>query len=51
MRPPFPPFTTDSAVQKVRAAEDAWNSCDPERVVQAYTPDCHWRNRVEFVTG
>ncbi|WP_267434325.1 nuclear transport factor 2 family protein [Sphingomonas sp. GM_Shp_1] len=51
MRPPLPPFTPDTAVQKVRAAEDAWNSRDPERVVQAYTPDCRWRNRAEFVTG
>ncbi|MCT8001160.1 nuclear transport factor 2 family protein [Sphingomonas sanguinis] len=51
MRPPLPPFTPDTAVQKVRAAEDAWNSRDPARVVQAYTPDCQWRNRAEFITG
>ncbi|MEK9211245.1 nuclear transport factor 2 family protein [Sphingomonas sp. 2378] len=51
MRPPLPPFTADTAAQKVRAAEDAWNSRDPERVAQAYTPDCQWRNRAEFVTG
>ncbi|WP_230480949.1 nuclear transport factor 2 family protein [Sphingomonas sp. Leaf21] len=51
MRPPLPPFTYETAVQKVRAAEDGWNSRDPERVAQAYTPDCHWRNRATFVTG
>ena len=51
MRPPLPPFSAESAAQKVRAAEDAWNSRDPERVAQAYTPDCHWRNRAEFITG
>ncbi|MDR6114028.1 MULTISPECIES: nuclear transport factor 2 family protein [unclassified Sphingomonas] len=51
MRPPLPPFSAESAAQKVRAAEDAWNSRDPERVAQAYTPDCHWRNRTEFITG
>jgi nuclear transport factor 2 (NTF2) superfamily protein len=50
-RPPFPPFTRDTAVQKVRGAEDAWNSCDPERVSLAYTPDSVWRNRAEFVRG
>ena len=50
-RPPFPPFTRDTAVQKVRAAEDAWNSCNPERVSLAYTPDCYWRNRSEFICG
>jgi len=50
-RPPLPPFNRDTAAQKVRAAEDAWNSRDPERVAQAYTPDCHWRNRAEFITG
>jgi uncharacterized protein len=49
-RPPFPPFTRDTAVQKVRAAEDAWNSCNPERVSLA-TPDCYWRNRSEFICG
>jgi len=51
MRPPLPPFNRDTAAQKVRAAEDAWNSRDPDRVAQAYTPDCHWRNRAEFITG
>lgn len=50
-RPPVPPFTTTSAAEKVRLAEDGWNSRDPARVALAYTPDCAWRNRVEFVTG
>lgn len=50
-RPPFPPYTTETALQKVRAAEDAWNSRDPERVALAYTVDSRWRNRTEFVTG
>jgi uncharacterized protein len=50
-RAPFPPFTRDTAVQKVRAAEDAWNSCNPEGVSLAYTPDCYWRNRSEFICG
>jgi hypothetical protein len=50
-RPPFPPFTKESATQKVRAAEDGWNSCDPVRVSLAYTEDSHWRNRAEFVDG
>jgi nuclear transport factor 2 (NTF2) superfamily protein len=50
-RPPLPPFTLDSAVQKVRLAEDAWNSRDPQRVSLAYTPDSYWRNRSEFVLG
>ena len=50
-RPPFPPFTRDTAVQKVRLAEDGWNSRDPHRVALAYTPDSQWRNRTEFVTG
>lgn len=49
-RPPFPPFTKETAIRKVRAAEDAWNSCDP-RVSLAYTPDSRWRNRAEFITG
>src|SRR3954470_13746731 len=47
-RPPFPPFTHDTAVQKVRSAEDGWNSCNPERVALAYTVDSRWRNRAEF---
>jgi nuclear transport factor 2 (NTF2) superfamily protein len=50
-RPPLPPFTRDTAIQKVRAAEDAWNSCNPQRVSLAYTPDSMWRNRAEFVRG
>jgi uncharacterized protein len=50
-RPPLPPFTRDSAMQKVRAAEDGWNSCDPERVSLAYTVDSAWRNRSEFLDG
>jgi nuclear transport factor 2 (NTF2) superfamily protein len=47
-RPPLPPFTLETATQKVRMAEDAWNTRDPERVAQAYTVDSEWRNRVEF---
>src|SRR4051812_33312813 len=50
-RPPLPPFTLETAVQKVRLAEDAWNSRDPERMSLAYSPDSRWRNRAEFVTG
>jgi nuclear transport factor 2 (NTF2) superfamily protein len=50
-RPPLPPFTLETAVVKVRKAEDAWNSRDPERVSLAYTTDSRWRNRGEFVTG
>ncbi len=50
-RPPLPPFTRESAIQKVRGAEDGWNSCDPERVSLAYTIDSRWRNRNEFITG
>jgi nuclear transport factor 2 (NTF2) superfamily protein len=50
-RPPFPPFTLDTAIQKVRAAEDGWNSRDPARVALAYTEDSQWRNRSEFVQG
>lgn len=50
-RPPFPPFTRDSAVLKVRRAEDAWNGCDPAKVALAYTPDSCWRNRSQFLTG
>ncbi|GAB3586996.1 nuclear transport factor 2 family protein [Calidifontibacter terrae] len=50
-RPPFPPFTAETAAQKVQAAEDAWNSRDPERVAGAYTPDSVWRNRDQFVSG
>lgn len=50
-RPPLPPFTAKSAAQKVRAAEDGWNSRDPARVALAYTPDSLWRNRAEFLAG
>ena len=50
-RPPHPPFTATSAAQKVRAAEDGWNSRDPVRVALAYTPDSVWRNRSEFLAG
>jgi nuclear transport factor 2 (NTF2) superfamily protein len=50
-RPPLPPFDVASATQKVRMAEDAWNTRDPERVSLAYTPDSVWRNRAEFLTG
>jgi uncharacterized protein len=51
-RPPLPPFTTvETAVQKVRLAEDAWNTRDPQRVALAYTLDSHWRNRAEFIQG
>ena len=49
--PPLPPFTHTTAMQKVRAAEDAWNSRDPERVTLAYSQDSEWRNRAEFVNG
>jgi nuclear transport factor 2 (NTF2) superfamily protein len=50
-RPPFPPFTRESAIQKVRAAEDGWNNRNPEKVSLAYTPDSRWRNRAEFPQG
>src|SRR6266566_6079408 len=50
-RPPLPPFTRETAMQKVRQAEDGWNSRDPEKVALAYTLDSRWRNRSEFVTG
>jgi nuclear transport factor 2 (NTF2) superfamily protein len=50
-RPPLPPFTLETARQKVQAAEDAWNTCDPERVASAYTEDSQWRNRDEFLQG
>jgi len=50
-RPPLPPFQRETAVQKVRLAEDAWNSRDPERVALAYTEDSRWRNRAEFIQG
>jgi nuclear transport factor 2 (NTF2) superfamily protein len=50
-RPPLPPFTPETATQKARLAEDAWNSRDPAHVAQAYTPDSRWRNRTEFIEG
>jgi uncharacterized protein len=50
-RPPLPPFTRESAAQKVRAAEDAWNTRDPQRVALAYTEDSAWRNRAELFAG
>jgi nuclear transport factor 2 (NTF2) superfamily protein len=50
-RPPFPPFNAETAAQKARMAEDAWNTRDPARVAQAYTPDSRWRNRSEFLQG
>ena len=50
-RPPLPPFNLETARQKVRAAEDGWNSRDPVRVSLAYTPDSPWRNRAEFLSG
>jgi nuclear transport factor 2 (NTF2) superfamily protein len=51
MRPPVPPFTEETARQKVQAAEDAWNTREPERVAAAYTEDSQWRNRDEFISG
>ncbi len=51
MRPPIPPFTEETARQKVQAAEDAWNTRDPDRVALAYTEDTQWRNRSEFLSG
>ena len=51
MRPPVPPFTEETARQKVQAAEDAWNTRDPEKVAGAYTEDSEWRNRDEFLSG
>ena len=50
-KPPFPPFDMETATQKVQAAEDAWNTRDPERVSLAYTIDTEWRNRSEFLNG
>jgi uncharacterized protein len=51
LRPPFPPFTRETAIQKVRLAEDGWNTRDPEKVALAYSPDSRWRNRAEFANG
>ena len=50
-RPPLPPFTCETAIQKIRVAEDGWNSCSPERVSLVYTADSRWRNRSEFLQG
>ncbi len=50
-RPPVPPFTEETAIQKVRSAEDGWNSRNPAKVALAYTPDSIWRNRTEFIQG
>lgn len=50
-RPPLPPFTAETAAEKVRAAENGWNGCNPEKVALAYTADSRWRNRSEFVSG
>ena len=50
-KPPLPPFTQETALKKVQAAEDAWNSRDPVRVAMAYTPDSEWRNRDQFFSG
>ncbi len=50
-RPPLPPFTESTAIDKVRLAEDGWNSRDPAKVASAYTPDSQWRNRAEFLNG
>jgi uncharacterized protein len=50
-RPPLPPFDAQTAAQKIRAAEDAWNTRDPQRVALAYAPNSVWRNRAEFLTG
>jgi nuclear transport factor 2 (NTF2) superfamily protein len=51
MRPPLPPFTKEAAIQKVRGAEDGWNSCNPHRASLVYTQDSYWRNRSEFING
>ena len=50
-KPPLPPFTLETATAKVQAAENAWNTRDPDRVALAYTEDSEWRNRIEFITG
>ena len=50
-RPPFPPFTLETAIQKVRMAEDSWNTCNPEKVSPGYSPKSRWRNRSEFMIG
>ena len=51
VKPPLPPFNYESALRKVQAAEDAWNTRDPEKVCLAYTIDTEWRNRTEFING
>ena len=51
IRPPVPPFSRETAIQKIRMAEDGWNSRDPQRVSMVYTPDSQWRNRAEFPVG
>ncbi len=51
IRPPLPPFTLETALKKVQAAEDAWNTCDPDKVSRAYTVDSQWRNRGEHIVG
>jgi uncharacterized protein len=51
LRPPFPPFTRETAIQKVRAAEDGWNNRNPQKVALAYTPNSQWRNRNVFING
>ncbi len=51
LKPPLPPFTQQTAIEKIRLAEDGWNSRDPQRVSLAYTEHCEWRNRAEFVSG
>ena len=51
IRPPVPPFSRETAIQKIRMAEDGWNSRDPQRVSMVYTPDSQWRNRAEFPRG
>ena len=50
-RPPLPPFNQETAIEKIRLAEDAWNSRNPQKVALAYTEDCAWRNRAEFING
>jgi len=50
-RPPLPPFTRETAIQKIRGAENAWNTCDPQLVSLGYTLDCKWRNRAEIFAG
>ena len=51
MKSPIPPFTAETALQKIKAAENVWNTCDPDKVILAYTEDSEWRNRDEFLSG